>query len=203
MAERKRREFSRRQPVRSYRKLYVIATEGAETEPEYFRMFQSKTATILLKIIDSRHDSSPRQVLKRVEQYMAKESLKRSDAVWLVLDRDTWEEEELNEVWNGCQGNHLHLALSNPCFEYWILLHFENGSGVSSKNTCLERLIHYLPNFAKKHVEIEKLRPNIQTAITHAKQKDIPPCTDWPHGNGSTVYRLVQELISMEGVRNS
>lgn len=49
MAERKRREFARRPPVRSYRNLYVIATEGAETEPDYFRMFQSKTAAILLK----------------------------------------------------------------------------------------------------------------------------------------------------------
>lgn len=173
MAERKRRDFSRRQPVRSYRKLYVIATEGAETEPEYFRMFQGKTATILLKILDSRHNSSPRQVLKRVEQYIAKESLKSTDAVWLVLDRDLWREGELMEVWLGCQENRLHLALSNPCFEYWLLLHFENGSGILSKNTCLEKLIQHLPNFAKRHVEIEKLRPNIQARYTPMQSKRI------------------------------
>ena len=53
--------------------------------------------------------------------------------------------------------------------------------------------------FAKKHVEIEKLRPNIQAAISHAKQKDIPPCTDWPRGNGSTECPFDKFLIYHEG----
>ncbi|MDD3813564.1 MAG: RloB family protein [Desulfocapsaceae bacterium] len=198
-----RRAFSRKPSIKAYRKLYIIATEGAETEPAYFNMFQSKDATIRVKILGSQHASSPKRVLKKAELFVARVGLKKSDSVWLVLDRDTWQEEELDMVWQGCQKNNFNLAVSNPCFEYWLLLHFEKGSGISSTHTCLEKLAHHLPHFAKGHVEIEKLRPNIRTAIAYAVQKDVPPCMDWPRTKGSTVYKLVQELTSMEGIRNS
>ena len=50
---RNRRPFKRRKPVLDYRKLFVIATEGRKTEPDYFRLFNSKEATIRLKLLPS------------------------------------------------------------------------------------------------------------------------------------------------------
>ena len=191
----RRRSYSRRPPVRVYRKLYIIATEGAATEPAYFEIFQDRDTTIKVRLLDSRHKSAPLKVLKRAEQYITKQRLRKNDAVWLVLDRDNWPESALNEVWNRCQVKKFNLAVSNPCFEYWLLLHFENGSGVSNANNCRDKLLRYLPNFAKGHVEIEKLKTRIQTAIENAERKDVPPCKKWPATNGSTMYRLAKELL--------
>lgn len=194
MAGKRRRGFGRRGPERNYRKLYIIATEGAKTEPAYFGMFQSSTATVRLKLLDSRHKSSPEQVFKRAKEHITKQGLRAGDSVWLVLDRDTWPVEQLTDVFQWCQDSGFHLAVSNPCFELWLLFHFQNGSGVTTARNCKEKLLRELPNFEKGHVEIKKLSPLVPVAIEHAEQKDRPPCSDWPRSVGSTVYRLVKEL---------
>lgn len=54
----KRRQFRRRKPKLDYRKLFVIAMEGRKTEPEYFGLFNSKVATIRLKLLPSKHDGT-------------------------------------------------------------------------------------------------------------------------------------------------
>ena len=84
------------------------------------------------------------------------------------------------------------MAVSNPKFEYWLLLHFEDGNGVNIKN-CIQRLKAYLPHFDKNHVEIDKLKDKIDDAIKRANMKDKSHCK-WPAQNGSTVYRLVEKL---------
>ena len=87
------------------------------------------------------------------------------------------------------------LALSNPKFEYWLLLHFEDGKGVTAGN-CIEKLKKHVENYAKNKICISKFYEYTQTAIQHAKAKDASNCSDWPRTNGSTVYRLVEQMIS-------
>lgn len=190
-----RRTFRRRPPFLPYRKLFLIATEGAKTEPIYFGIFNSPQATIHVKLLPARkHDSSPPQVLKRAKEFVKEKGVGKKDEVWLVMDRDQWTDEQLERVFIGCRASAFNLAVSNPQFEYWLLLHFEDGSGVSGSRDCTQRLMRYLPNFDKGHLEIQKLEPGIPDAIHRAEAKDTPPCEDWPKTNGSTVYRLVKSL---------
>jgi len=190
-----RRTFRRRPPFLPYRKLFLIATEGAKTEPIYFGIFNSPQATIHVKLLPARkHDSSPPQVLKRAKEFVKEKGVGKKDEVWLVMDRDQWTDEQLEGVFIGCRASAFNLAVSNPQFEYWLLLHFEDGSGVSGSRDCTQRLMRYLPNFDKGHLEIQKLEPGIPDAIHRAEAKDTPPCEDWPKTNGSTVYRLVKSL---------
>lgn len=190
-----RRRYNREAPSRTYRKLYIIATEGDKTEPAYFAIFQNRDKSIKVRILDSKHKSAPKKILKRMEDYIHRQGLKKGDAVWLVMDRDSWQESVLNQVWKRCREKGYSLAVSNPCFEYWLLLHFDNGSGVTNAKNCRDKLVTHLPNFGKGHVETKKLSPGIGTAINYAEQKDVPPCERWPATNGSTVYRLVKELL--------
>ncbi len=190
-----RRTFRRRPPFLPYRKLFLIATEGAKTEPIYFGIFNSPQATIHVKLLPARkHDSSPPQVLKRAKEFVKEKGVGKKDEVWLVMDRDQWTDEQLEGVFIGCRASAFNLAVSNPQFEYWLLLHFEDGSGVSGSNDCTRRLMRHLPNFEKGHLEIQKVEPGIPDAIHRAEAKDTPPCEDWPKTNGSTVYRLVKSL---------
>ncbi|MFO7737920.1 MAG: RloB family protein [Desulfatiglandaceae bacterium] len=192
---RKRRPFKRPKPFRPYRKLFLIATEGARTEPIYFGIFNSLQATIQVKLLPARkHDSSPLQVLKLAKRFVKEKGLNKKDEIWLVIDRDQWTDEQLHDVLLGCQASAFNLAVSNPQFEYWLLLHFEDGSGVTSSRDCTQRLYRYLPHFEKGRLEVHKVEPGILDAINRAEAKDNPPCEDWPRTNGSTVYRLVKRL---------
>ncbi len=192
----RRRSFKRRAPSLSYRKLFLIATEGARTEPVYFEMFNGPQATIHVKLLPAKkHDTSPPQVLKRAEGFVKEKGLGEEDEVWLVMDRDQWTDDQLHGVCLGCRAPAFNLAVSNPQFEYWLLLHFEDGTGVSGSRECTQRLMRYLPHFNKAQMEVEKLKPGISDAIRHAEEKDRPPCEDWPRTNGSTVYRLVKRLM--------
>jgi len=186
---RERRSFGRRAPVRSYRKRFVVATEGQETEPRYFSMFNSKHSTVQVVLLKSKRKTSPGQVLARLK----KEDIGKKDHAWLVIDRDTWEEAELDQVYNGCKDKGYNMALSNPMFEYWILLHFEDGNGINAGNVKT-RLKTHLSAFTKSHVEAHKIKPGIDDAIGRAERKDTPPCEKWPLATGTTVYRLVKEL---------
>jgi hypothetical protein len=193
----KRRRFTRPLGKRPYRKLFVIAAEGTKTEPEYFVIFSEQQSVIRVNCLKSRHGSSPPQVLRRMEEHLKREKLRSSDEAWLVVDKDQWTDEQLSQLhtWAQKQENY-GFALSNPKFEYWLLLHFEDGVGIASSQDCTDRLRRHLPSY-DKGVDSDKItREHIDNAIRRAKQRDNPPCTDWPRAIGcSTVYKLVENIL--------
>jgi hypothetical protein len=192
-----RRKFSRPLGQRRYRKLFVIAVEGAKTEPSYFANFQNQNSVFRVKCLRAKSDSSPEQVLKRMLVFLDQQKLQARDEAWVVVDRDAWEEEQLRRLleWARSAPN-FGLALSNPKFEYWLLLHFEDAIGVSSARDCSTRLERYLPGY-DKGVPVRAISPEqIASAIERARRRDTPPCPDWPRSAGSTVYRLVEHIIA-------
>lgn len=189
----KRRKFERKVPFLKYRKVFVLATEGTTTEPQYFELFNSRTTTITIKWVKGTH-SDPKHVLGRMKHYLKGNRLKPGDAAWLVIDRDQWTEEQLAQLHEWAVANEQYgLAVTNPCFEFWLLLHFEDAVGVTNNRQCKDRLKRYIPS-DDKHIETVKLIPGITAAVNRARRKDNPPCTDWPRTTGSTVYRLVVKL---------
>ena len=132
--------------------------------------------------------------------------MKKTDEVWLIVDKDQWTDEQLNELFQWVQadagkGAKRNLALSNPSFEYWLLLHFDEGNNISGNKQCIQRLRQYWPEYKKgtdlhKHT---KLAENIALAVERARKRDTHPSTAWPRNPGSTtVYRLVEKLLGLE-----
>ncbi len=191
-----RRSFKRPVGQRRYKKMFIIASEGAETEPIYFGMFNDEQTTIRVKPLKGKNKSAPKHVLKRMKDYLAAEGLRKTDEAWLVVDTDQWTIEDLNALhdWSTQKANY-GFAVSNPKFEYWILLHFEDGNGVSSSSQCTARLKRRLPSFDKACVDTTKVRPGVEAAIERARRKDTPKCRKWPQNTGTTIYRLVEKLI--------
>lgn len=193
----KRRAFQRPLGERRYRKLFVIAAEGVKTEPHYFAIFNGQQSVIMVKCLKGRNDSAPRHVLKRMEQYLRQQTLRAADEAWLVVDRDQWTDEQLAQLhsWTQEHANY-GLALSNPNFEYWLLLHFEDGTGMKSIQDCIDRLKRYLPDY-DKDIDARKItRQGIEEAVRRARLRDNPPCPDWPRAfGGSTVYRLIENIL--------
>jgi hypothetical protein len=177
--------------------MFIIATEGAKTEPQYFGIFNSSNAVVHVHCLKCKTASSPPQVLARMHAHLREEGLKPGDEAWLVVDKDQWTDQQLAELFQWSQGRiNYGFAVSNPKFEFWLLLHFEEGNGIATSRECSERLARHLPNFAKRTVEVDKLVDGVSDAIRRARMKDNPPCNDWPRNTGTTVYRLVASLIA-------
>ncbi len=110
-----RRKFSRTANTRRYRKLFLIASEGAKTEPTYFRLLDSQYATIHISCIKGGHASAPPHVLARMEKRLKKERLRKGDEAWLVVDKDEWSDEQLAELFAWSENKEeFGFALSNP-----------------------------------------------------------------------------------------
>lgn len=195
----KRRSFERRPGERPYRRLFIVAVEGSKTEPQYFAIFKDDKSIIRVNCLKSKNKSSPPQVLKRMEDYLKKESLRKSDEAWLVVDKDGWTDEQLVMLykWKQSGESKYGFALSNPKFEYWLLLHFEDGTGISTSSECSDRLKRYLSNY-DKGIDVRKIsKQMIIDAIRRAKSRDNPPCADWPKNAGcTTVYKLVEKIVN-------
>ncbi len=97
------------------------------------------------------------------------------------------------------ESRNLGLAVSNPKFEYWLLLHFEDGKGIASSQDCGNRLKKHIQGYDKGLKVQDFSRRRIDDAVQRARKRDNPPCADWPRAMGaSTVYRLVENILQSE-----
>lgn len=192
----KRRGFHQQPRRRSSRKLFLIAAEGRKTEPQYFGIFRNRSSRFQIKWCKGASGSDPRRVLKRMEKCIDEHDLGPNDEAWIVMDKDNWSEQQLAPLaaWVERRDN-CYLALSNPKFEYWLLLHFEAGKGVRTSRDCDERLRRCRQGH-DKGIDAGQFTPErIEEAVRRGKQQDRPPCKDWPRTPGvTTVYRLVEKL---------
>lgn len=194
-----RRSLIRPLGERRYRKLFVIATEGSKTEIQYFGMFNNEKSVIHVKCLQGKHRSAPRHVLKRMREYIEKEGLLTSDEAWLVVDKDQWDDDQLDLLfqWSKSKINY-GLAVSNPKFEFWLLLHFNEGNSIGTPQQCIDRLRRFLPDY-DKNIDATKIKPYVVIAVERAKSRDLLSSCDWPRSIGTTVYRLIERLLVGNG----
>lgn len=183
--------------AQSLRRVIHIAAEGTKTEPEYFkRLNQLQEVARFIMVKNKTSGSSPIGVLNAMKKYVQSKKFGRLDEVWLVVDRDSWPEENLNQLYQWTQAAEKRgLALSNPNFEYWLLLHFEDAVSSLTGPRCITLLKGHLPEYDKGILRGKIGLTQIQDAIKRARQQDKPPCQDWPRHTGTTVYLIVQKVI--------
>jgi hypothetical protein len=191
-----RRKFSRPLGERRYKKLFVIGTEGSKTEPEYFARFNNPDSVVRVHCLKAKH-SSPLAVLAAIKKYIKNESLRAGDEAWLVVDRDEWRDEHLNQLheWSQEKPNY-GLAVSNPRFEIWVALHFEDGHQVP-KDKLDQFLKKQMPGYKKGTAKFNFSKDQIRRAIRVASNMDRPCCSDWPRTHGTTVYKLVAKIYQI------
>lgn len=188
-----RRNYQRKKGKRRLKKMFLLSTEGTVTEPQYFSGFNSDTTVLHVRVIRNR-GSSPEKVLREMKRYLQEQDLQKDDEAWLVVDTDNWTDAQLTSLHQWSQKDRRYgFAVSNPMFEYWLLLHFEDGNGITSPQNCITRLKRHLPNY-DKGIHRDDVLSRIADAIHRAERKDTPACSDWPHNTGTTVYRLVKNI---------
>ena len=133
----------RREAFRDAR-LIVIASEGKDTERIYFKALAKEYTNprvhvhILERSVDEQNNSSPEYVLKQLNGYKSLYDLEADDELWLVVDKDQWKDKMLSCVAMECALEvSMHMALSNPCFELWLLLHLEDAVSLTPEEQML------------------------------------------------------------------
>lgn len=191
--------FRRQPPQRQSRKLILIVCEGEQTEYIYFdRWRRSKQLSNVTLEVRGRagQDAS---VVEAAKQLRVR-SKQPFDEVWAVFDREgVHETTRFQQALNRARRWKVELAISNPSFEYWLLLHFENTDApFSNAAEVMQRLRTHLPSYAKNADVFEHLQPHSTLAMQraeqlhqHCKERDADeypnPCT--------TVYSLFQQLL--------
>lgn len=182
------------------KRLYVISTEGSQTEPIYFTLFRPKREDeFRMKMLGNpRHKTSPLEVVDRLVQFEKREKPGPNTEYWAVIDRDSWSEETLRETNSIIRDKpNYHLALSNPCFEMWLYLHFRDNRCFSNRHDCQKQLKNIFPEYEKSNYDTQKLLPGILNAIQRAEALagDASPDEPWPTKQGTHVFKLIEKLI--------
>jgi hypothetical protein len=204
---RERRDFVRRSGLRDAR-LFVIASEGAVTEPRYFNGLKERwhNPRIHVEVLIREQPglSSPQQVLKALDRFKDDYQLRDGDQLWVVIDRDSqsWKPRAMASAARECEQKEYFLAVSNPCFEIWLLLHFEDVPKQSDmrKRKLIENANSLLKTEVARHCSatceyIDNFLPHTRVAIARGEVLDSKPGERWPSQLGTRVYRLVRQLI--------
>ena len=215
---RERTEIFRESNSKPKEKIIVLAYEGSVTEAQYFEKLKENTRfkddLIHLKSLKRRKkdgESAPVYVFRKLKTEAKDEfNLDKTDELWMIIDRDQWNDIPKISALCKNEGN-FYLALSNPCFEFWLLLHvkdiiefneqelndiFENKK-VSNTKTYVKRLLGELleEGYNESRPKPQRFFPYIDIAITRAKNLDNQN-EDYPTKLGSHVYKLVQKIIT-------
>ena len=136
-----------------------------------------------------------------MDAYRREYELGKQDQLWLVIDRDRWEPAMLTEVAQQCSQKGYKLAVSNPCFELWLLLHFAVPEQVAhmSARVIEEELRNRLDgSFNKTNYDLARFRTCVEPAIERAESMDTDANQRWPSRAGTRVYLLAQELLQLK-----
>ena len=139
MVSRKQRkidDLKRREAYKEPRISILIVTEGSKTEPIYFSSLRNRLqlSTIEIEVVGA--GAAPISVVDRaIELRSERERIaKRSptkieyEIVYCVVDVEVPKCDSLDEAVNKANGNNIEVILSNPCFEFWYILHFKKTS---------------------------------------------------------------------------
>ncbi len=127
------------------KKLIIISCEGSNTEPEYFQTIKDKLSTHISSLIEielvskQTEASEPKDVLDNLARHVEKYDIKKGyDSLWLVCDREKVEGRKtgskgLLHIKPQCDEFGYSIALINPLFEFWLLLHIVDISEYDHK----------------------------------------------------------------------
>jgi len=203
------------------KKAFIISCEGKNTEPAYFDTIKVKLteyidALIEIEIVPKLSGgSAPSNVVSDLQNYIKEkyDYQKGYDEFWIVIDREKQRtrRDNIERIMPFCKDNDINIALVNPVFEFWLLLHIvdiskydtddlHKNKKVSNKKRFLDaELTTILGSYSKKEGKFPKdivTIENIQRAIEQEKffENDLEKIID---SLGSNVGKLVQKIVNI------
>lgn len=206
MARHKRRDHDRplrrRPPSRDPRPRILVLCEGQVTEHEYLEAFRLEEQNQLVEVEVDNQGGSPKTLVERAAlrkkdaaqdaERMRDDNLKY-DKVWCVFDVDN--HPKLLDARQQARDNNICLAISNPCFELWLLLHFCDHTAHVERKPAASLLRKYIKGY-NKHVPFDVLRDGYGEAVGRAQHLEKRHSEAGPAGDNpsTTVYKLTEQI---------
>lgn len=164
---RQKRQLERKLARRASYDRILIVSEGSKTEPNYFKEIRSdyRLHTANIEVRSSELGTAPIQVVRYAKELFENgDRHKRIQArafeqVYAVFDRDDHDSyfdaltlaDSLDKKLKNDNKRLIKFSAiaSVPCFELWLLLHFEDVSAPVHRKEVLSRLKMYIPNYVK------------------------------------------------------
>ncbi len=195
---------------RQARSHILITCEGAKTEPNYFEALRRKLrlTSVEVEIAGKSHASDPIRVVgfaiqqktKRVKEAKRSDFLAEYDEVWSVIDVENPANNTLfDKAVQQAKRENIQLAVSNPAFEYWYLLHYKETARVFRDGQELKQALRdYEADYRARKDMFTKLYHKTDLAIERAKRILANHLDQSPYPNPSTyVFKLVERLKNL------
>lgn len=195
--------LSRTPATRSFIRQIHIYTEGCVTEAEYLTILKNELDSkfscrnkFKIKIKPSKGKSSPKNIHNTIKRELKDFEETNSHEIWVLIDKDNWPQGDIDNLKKDSsisrKVSKFHVLVSDPKFELWLILHFENGNGIATATEIDQRLKGYMRDY-DKHCNPDLFNlTKIQQASTNAKNLS--------KGNGNVctdVYILIDHLLSL------
>ena len=171
------RRLGRREPVLTLGRSVLIVCEDSKASPDYFEKLCKtlRLGTVNVEVCGKECGSAPISVVNYAKE--KKQSVKTStridkyDEIFCVVDVD--DHISLGDAVQTARDNGIDLIISNPCFEYWYILHFEKTSSSYNDRPQLYRSLeaHLERPYSKSGCDFfDVIYPLTQTAITNSEE---------------------------------
>ena len=154
-------------------------------------------------------------VIKNFARYVMAQDVTYSpvrDTLNMVIDRDkdSFTDEQYDKVVKFCENNNVNIYVSNPCFELWLLMHFDefdkenpddlffNRKANASGKRYLEKRLNEICKYKKNSIDFSKFEPGIKKAIQREK-KLVEDVTKIKYELGTNVGILVNNILKDKG----
>jgi hypothetical protein len=179
-----------------------VVCEGKKTEPLYLRRFQHEVRNPRVHVETIGAAGVPVSVVETAIDLRAKASqaARREhddnllwDQVWAVFDID--DHPNVERAKELARKGGISLAISNPCFELWALLHFVDWRRHIERGRLRQELQRYLPEYGKE-LNFEAMNSSYDVAVrrAHTLQEDAI-AAEAPGRNPTTYVFLLTEVI--------
>lgn len=204
------RKPARRAAFRKVNKRILVLCEGEKTERQYILGFARKHKDSLVEVKVAREHGVPMVLVrnaKKLRQEAAKAAARekdrnlRYDEVWCVFDLD--EHPNVTNALKMAGDNRIEVALSVPCFELWLILHFRDSPGMIDRRNAQSMLKKYVAGYDKS-VKYEDYHEGYANAVRRAQRLEAGATTaNEPLTNPSTgVHRLTAAISPPQMGRN-
>jgi hypothetical protein len=194
--------------------LIVIYCEGQNTEPSYIKKFSADVGTALIEVeliggagalttIVSK-SLGRRKALLTAAQKASANSFESRFEVWAVFDADNNSSGAIKDARNRLRDGGVGVAFSNPCFEIWILMHYQEVDGPLTHHKAQGLLSKCMPSYNHgrgAEIDYEKIREFYFDALKRARAAERRRLEErLPEGNPYTgVFKLTESIKAAAG----
>jgi hypothetical protein len=174
---RERRLARRKAQIEPRRRLLVVS-EGEVTEREYLQGFVVHCRNTLVSLDYEGPAGVPMTLVGRAKQLKQQaEDLAHKhgddnllyDEVWCVFDVDA-PHPRIPEAREMARANGMRLAMTNPCFEFWLVLHLRDSPGAQDRHAMQRILQELMPRVQLKHIDFPQIVAGYESAFRRAER---------------------------------